>query len=187
VVDEALPFTDYAAHHATYVQFLRGSASARLSDVLFNEAVRVSDERAAQATHYVLQTARAYAQRHRDWLRAAELRERLRRDWAAFFEQYDVVIAPASVSTAFPIDEAKPREQRTLRINGHDVDYNDQLFWAGLATLPSLPATAVPIGLIDGLPVGVQIIGPHLHDRTTLALAAELERFYPFMAPPAFR
>ena len=185
VVEEALPFSDHAAHHATYVQLLRGSASGRLPDALFGDAVEVSERKAGNVTPYVLQTARAYAQRHRDWLRASEDRERLRRSWAGFFEQFDAVIAPATVSAAFPIDESKSREERTLRINGHDVDYNDQLFWAGLATLPSLPATAVPIGLVDGLPVGVQIIGPHLHDRTTLALAAELERLYPFVQPPS--
>ncbi|RZN32630.1 amidase [Bradyrhizobium sp. Leo121] len=186
VVEEALPFTDHASYHATYVQLLRGSATARLPVAVFDNAVRRSEEQGANVTPYVLQTARAYAQRHRDWLLAEERRAHLKRDWADFFERFDVVIAPATVSAAFPIDETKPREERTLRVNGHDVDYNDQLFWAGLATLPSLPATAVPIGSVDGLPIGVQIIGPHLHDRTTLAFAAELERFYPFVAPAAF-
>jgi len=110
----------------------------------------------------------------------------LKRDWAAFFESVDVVVAPAAACAAFPLNEARPREERSLRINGRDVDYNDQLFWAGLATLPSLPATAAPIGLVEGLPVGVQVIGPYFHDRTTLAFASELERLHPFVPPPRF-
>lgn len=187
VIEEALPFTDHAAHHATYVQLLRGSASIRVPEQAFEDAVRTSEGHGGNASPYVMQMSRAYAQRHRAWIEAAEDRERLKQAWAGFFETVDVVIAPATVCAAFPLDEAKPREERVLRINGHDVDYNDQLFWAGLATLPSLPATAAPIGFVDGLPVGVQVIGPHLHDRTTLAFAAELERLHPFVPPPAFR
>ncbi len=186
VIEEALPFTDHAAHHGTYVQLLRGSASIRVPDGAFAEAVRRSEGQSGNTSPYVLQTARAYAQRHRAWIQAEEDRAKLKKAWARFFEKVDVVIAPVTVSAAFPIDEAKPREERSLRINGHDVDYNDQLFWAGLATLPSLPATAAPIGFVDGLPVGVQVIGPHLHDRTTLAFAAELERLHPFVPPPSF-
>jgi amidase len=186
VIEEALPFADHAAHHATYLQLLRGSASTRLSDGAFQDAVRRSAEPSSNASRYIRQSAHAYAQRHRDWLKAENERARLKRDWAAFFEKVDVVVAPVTVCAAFPLDEARPREERSLRINGHDVDYNDQLFWAGLATLPSLPATATPIGLVDGLPVGVQAIGPYLHDRTTLAFAAELERLYPFVPPPGF-
>lgn len=136
VVEEQLPFTDHAAHHATYVQLLRGSSAVRLPEAAFREAVDRSEAPGANVTPYVRQMSQAYAQRHRDWILAEERRAHLRRDWARFFETVDVVIAPASVSAAFPIDEARPREERVLRVNGHDVDYNDQLFWAGLATLP---------------------------------------------------
>lgn len=186
VIEERLPFTDHAAHHETYVQLLRGSASVRLPDLEFQAAVRWAAEPDRNASRYVQQSMRAYTQRHRDYIKAEEQRARLKRDWAAFFEKIDLVVAPVTTCAAFPLDEAKPREQRTLRINGHSVDYNDQLFWAGLATLPSLPSTVVPIGLADGLPVGVQVIGPYLDDRTTLAFASELERIYPFVPPPAF-
>ena len=49
--------------------------------------------------------------------------------------------------------------------------------WAGLATMPGLPATAIPAGRpSDGLPVGVQLIGPLFEDRTPLRLAELLEQ-----------
>src|SRR5205085_10891592 len=64
----------------------------------------------------------------------------------------------------------------------------DQLAWPGIASLPGLPATAIPIGLSpEGLPVGVQIIGPWLEDRTPLKLAELIEReFGGFVPPPLF-
>ena len=60
--------------------------------------------------------------------------------------------------------------------------------WPGIATAPGLPATAIPIGKSSrGLPIGIQIVGPWLEDRTPLALAELIEReFGGFVAPPEF-
>jgi amidase len=69
-----------------------------------------------------------------------------------------------------------------------DTPYENQVVWPGVATLPGLPATAVPIERTDtGLPIGVQIVGPYLEDRTPLAFAKLIEReFGGFVPPPAF-
>ena len=62
-------------------------------------------------------------------------------------------------------------------IDGVLYPFVDQLVWAGLATMPGLPATAIPAGTsIEGLPVGVQLIGPMFEDRTPLRLAELLEQ-----------
>jgi amidase len=60
--------------------------------------------------------------------------------------------------------------------------------WPGVATVVGLPATAAPIDRSDtGLPIGVQIIGPFLEDRTTIRFAELIEReFGGFVAPPGF-
>ena len=60
--------------------------------------------------------------------------------------------------------------------------------WPGIATLPGLPSTAIPTGFSpEGLPVGVQIVGPWREDRTTLKLAELIEReFGGFKPPPMF-
>jgi amidase len=73
-------------------------------------------------------------------------------------------------------------------VDGHEESYNDQLFWAGLASLAYLPATAAPAGFTPGgLPVGVQIIGPYLHDRTTVEFARLLaEVVGGFRHPPGY-
>ncbi|MFD3563988.1 amidase family protein [Streptomyces sp. NPDC058686] len=66
---------------------------------------------------------------------------------------------------------------RTGRCSASKYPYLDQLVWAGLPTMPGLPATAIPAGRSpEGLPVGVQLIGPMFEDRTPLRLAELLEQ-----------
>ena len=73
-------------------------------------------------------------------------------------------------------------------MDGRKIPYYDQLAWAAVATLTGLPATVVPIGRdASGLPIGVQIIGGYLNDRTTIAFAGLIEReFGGFTPPPNF-
>jgi amidase len=65
-----------------------------------------------------------------------------------------------------------PQFARTVLIDGVERPYLDLWKWIAPAGVGSLPATVVPVGMSsDGLPIGVQIVGPFLHDRTTLQLA----------------
>ena len=83
---------------------------------------------------------------------------------------------------------AGPGEARRIKVDGKDNVYPDQLAWPGIATFPGLPSTAIPTGFSpEGLPVGVQIVGPWLEDRTPLKLAELIEReFGGFVPPPMF-
>jgi Asp-tRNA(Asn)/Glu-tRNA(Gln) amidotransferase A subunit family amidase len=79
---------------------------------------------------------------------------------------------------------------RHILIDGKSYSYLDaQVVWGELATTPGLPATVAPIDCSEsGLPIGVQIIGPYLEDRTTIAFAEFLEReFGGFEPPPGMR
>jgi amidase len=109
------------------------------------------------------------------WMDALDGQLAYRRAWGALFETVDVVIAPCIGVTAFPHQTA-PFFERVFEIDGETTPYGDQVAWPGMTTLANLPATAVPIGKTKaGLPIGVQIIGPYLEDRTPLALAALIE------------
>ena len=105
------------------------------------------------------------------WMDALDAQLSFRRQWAALFEDVDVVLAPTFGTVAFPHDD-RPFGQRSHRINGAETPYGAQIAWPGVALLPNLPATAMPIGFTRaGLPISAQAIGPFLEDRTTIAFA----------------
>jgi amidase len=115
------------------------------------------------------------------------VRNGLRERWQALFDEADVVLCPCMPTPAFPHDHA-PQRTRRLDVDGRSLVYDDQIVWSSIATLIGLPATAAPIGRSEaGLPIGVQIIGGYLEDRTTIAFAGLIEReFGGFVAPPGF-
>ena len=124
----------------------------------------------------------------REWFVDNVQRNRLRARWRELFREYDAVICPVTPTPAFPHDHSPDQDLRTIMINGAPHPYYDNLLWASPATLPGLPATALPIGRSrEGLPIGAQIIGPWLEDRTPIHLARLIEReFGGFEPPPAF-
>ncbi|MHA6625261.1 amidase [Pseudonocardia sichuanensis] len=124
---------------------------------------------------------------HRDWMLASRERALLRRRWHDLFAEFDVVLCPIMPTPAFPHDHS-PIPTRRIRIDGldqDDHDYFDQLALAGIATLPGLPATVLPVGTSeDGLPIGVQAIGAMHADRTTIRFAELAEREFGGFTPP---
>jgi amidase len=128
---------------------------------------------------------RGMVQSHRDWLADDGARARLRAQWRELFRTFDAVICPIMPIPAYPHDHSPEQEKRRIKIDGKDFVYPDQLSWPGIATLPGLPSTAIPTGFApDGLPVGVQIVGPWLEDRTPLKLAELIERDFGGFVPP---
>ena len=109
--------------------------------------------------------------------------------WAAFFERYDVLLAPVSPTVAFPHDHSKPYASRSLAVNGRSNSYWNNLTWTVMAIVSGLPATAAPVGLSEsGHPVGVQIIADRFEDRTTIAFARGLSELVGgFVAPPGYK
>ena len=122
---------------------------------------------------------------HRVYLQRHEIRERMRRAWAAFFRDWDVFLCPPAASPAQPHDHAGERYQRDITVNGKRVPTTEQLFWAGISGCFLLPGTVAPLGASKaGLPFGVQIVGPQYGDRTTIQLARLLEKAWRGFSPP---
>jgi len=124
---------------------------------------------------------------HPDWMHASRIRSGLRARWQALFRKVDVVLCPPMPTVAFPHDHS-PQFARILDVDGAKVPYFVQSVWAGIATLNGMPATTMPIARTEnGLPIGMQIIGGFLDDRTTIAFAGQIEReFGGFTPPPGF-
>ena len=124
----------------------------------------------------MLVAGRALAGRYRTWARANARRQRQRAAWAACFEHWDVVLAPVMPTTAFPHDVERPMLERHIDVDGTPVSHLVAMAWCGAVGSVLLPVVALPTGLSpEGLPVGVQAIGPFLGDRRLLRVAGLLD------------
>jgi amidase len=137
---------------------------------------------------YSAEMMRGVALKHHEWLALQAERLTIRQAWAAFFKDWDVVLAPVTATAAFPHDHS-PFADRTLTIDGRVHDYSDLFFWPNLFTLASLPVTVVPAGLSPrGLPFGVQIAADHMQDYLAIEVGRIVgEVFGGFVPPPLDR
>jgi amidase len=175
-------------HHRLFMLLLRAATASRMRDEDFSRQQEIAATLTDDDISDRAAVARGATLLHRAWGSANEARTKLRYTWHEFFKRFDVLLTPVGATAAFPHDRNPNRDERTVRVNGRSVPYAEQLFFAGLASLSYLPATAAPIGLTaEGLPVGLQIIGPEGEDPTTIEfarlLAAEIGGFVP---PPAY-
>ncbi len=188
VTRESPLLPDFAASTRLYMRMLLSFLAVSFQPEIYEGAKEAAARLAADDISLAAERLRGVMLSHRDWLMADSGRTRLRAQWRELFRSFDVVICPLMPTPAFPHDHSPDQEKRRIRIDGKDHAYVDQLAWPGIATLPGLPATAIPIGLSpQGLPIGVQILGPWLEDRTPLKLAELIEReFGGFVPPPMF-
>jgi aspartyl-tRNA(Asn)/glutamyl-tRNA(Gln) amidotransferase subunit A len=95
------------------------------------------------------------------YLRAQKVRRLITDDFARAFNEVDVLIGPTSPTPAFDIG-AKTDDPITMYLN--------DIYTIG-ANLAGLPAMSIPCGFLGGLPVGLQIIGPHFAEAKLLNVA----------------
>jgi len=92
--------------------------------------------------------------------KAQQVRTLIRREFDAAFEKVDVLVTPTTPTTAFKIGAI----QDPVVMHANDV-------CTVPANIAGIPGISVPCGFIDGLPVGLQLLGPHLSERTLLRAA----------------
>ena len=162
VSDTARPDFDALKSHHTYLSLLQatmasGQPAERIAEI---QAFVDQLDPADNSTEAVI--ARASVMSHREWIRHNFRREKFRRAWDEFFQEWDVLICPQQIVPAFPHDHS-PFGQRTLNVDGEERPYGEGIFWSGLSNHVYLPSTAFPVGFAsDGLPIGLQATcGPY--------------------------
>jgi amidase len=179
---------DFAASTRLYMRLLMSFLAASFQPETYSDAQAAAAQLSPDDISLSAERLRGITLSHRDWMMADGGRVRLRAQWRELFKSFDAVICPIMPTPAYPHDHSPDQETRRINIDGKNYPYPDQLAWPGIATLPGLPSTAIPLGLSpEGLPVGVQIVGAWLEDRTPLKLAELIEReFGGFVPPPMF-
>ncbi len=112
------------------------------------------------------------------YLKAQRVRALISADFERAFHEVDVVIGPTTPTPAFELG-AKTADPVTMYLN--------DIYTIG-ANLAGLPAMSVPCGLVQGLPVGLQIIGPHFSEPKLFNVAHryQQETDWHRRAPPGF-
>jgi amidase len=103
------------------------------------------------------------------YMKAIALRSRVIREWLVFLERYPVVLAPVSVKRTPGVNADLTHDDAVGEILG-----NDMRFTCAISVL-GLPAAVVPAGLLDGHPVGVQLIASRYREDICLDAAAAIE------------
>jgi amidase len=118
-------------------------------------------------------------------LGAAEAaRKRMREALAVLFTRYDLLLTPTMAVSPFPVVENYPRT-----VGGREMEtYVDWISPTYVLSLTGLPVGSVPAGLDpDGMPCGLQVVGPPFGEERVLALMAVMQRLRPMGRPPIAR
>jgi aspartyl-tRNA(Asn)/glutamyl-tRNA(Gln) amidotransferase subunit A len=109
-----------------------------------------------------------------DYLQALQLRRIIQKEVSAVFEEVDVLLAPTLPSKTPSVGEL------TSVINGKSVDTIETCMHnVGPGNLLGLPSVSMPCGIVDGIPVGIEIIGAALQELNVLNIAQALESTNP--------
>jgi len=112
------------------------------------------------------------------YLKAQQVRRLIRDDFVKAFAEVDIIMGPTSPSTAFRLGE-KADDPVTMYLS--DI-------YTIAVNLAGLPGMSIPAGLVDGLPVGLQLIGNYFEEGRLLAAAHRYQQVTDWhtRVPPGF-
>jgi aspartyl-tRNA(Asn)/glutamyl-tRNA(Gln) amidotransferase subunit A len=139
------------------VLFIEAEAASAFEDLIRSGRTRELSDRSHRDRRPEDYLPRALAS---DYVRAMRLRGEVQRALARFFERHDLVLAPNLPFAPPKVDE------------NFDALFSSPDPLGAAGNLAGLPATALPMGFAEGLPVSLQIVGPALEDARVLSAAA---------------
>ncbi len=171
VSDTARPDFDIRKSHDNYLSLTNAvMSSAKSVEAVARIQETVDNLDPADGSQDAV-NMRAAVMLHRDWIRHDFRREKFRRAWDEFFQDWDIVVCPQSTAPAIKHDH-RPFSERTMTVDGEERAYGEHIFWAGLPNNTYLPSTCFPTGLSkDGLPIGIQAFSPSYRDYRTIEFA----------------
>lgn len=185
-IEQARPVPALRELFDNYLRLLWPLTTAHMTPRSMQRLVDNARSHAPDSWHAKL--ARYAIATRQERLAANETRNRLRTQCRDFFARYDVLLLPAGPVTAIVHDHSEDLMGRHITVNGKRRWYWEQMAWISLATAAYLPATVAPVGTAaDGLPVGMQIVGPEFGDLSTIEFARRIEAVLGgFRAPPGY-
>jgi Asp-tRNA(Asn)/Glu-tRNA(Gln) amidotransferase A subunit family amidase len=148
-------------------------------DNLASEGHLLATGRVAADTRGLIEAGSGYTAL--DYARARNDQAAYASVWGRFLERYDLLLTPAMEIVAFPHGTTGPTQ-----IDGQAIGdfFDDWCHFSYPSNLTGQPAISVPMGAAaDGLPIGLQIIGPRHGDLSVLRAAAAWERLAPWARP----
>lgn len=183
-VRTAKPAIDFADSFRLFYRMLAATLAPGYDERLL-ERLAIGTKAATDQSGMSTLFMQGSTMRHVDYVRAEAARQEERARWADFFTGYDVFLCPIVMTAAFAHDHSSDLQARTLTVNGVRRGYLEAIGWAGLIGNVRLPATVVPVGRTSaGLPIGMQVVGPYLEDRTCIDLARHLADLIGGFTPP---
>ena len=135
--------------------------------------------------YYSVLAIQAYAASYQQWRVRDGARAEVRAIWREYFRDHDAFIMPANFCAAFPHTLAEDWSLRAIETNDGKRAYLDLVRWMTMPTLSGCPATVAPAGRTpQGLPVGIQIMGPYLEDATSIHVADQIADVVGGFVPP---
>jgi aspartyl-tRNA(Asn)/glutamyl-tRNA(Gln) amidotransferase subunit A len=130
--------------------------------------------------------AEAIAKEH-SYYEGLEIEGRLTAELGALLEQFDVLVCPTTSSTS--VLAGDDYVGKGMIVDGQELDsYYDTMMTVPFNIASRCPVLAVPSGRsADGVPTGVQIVGPTYDDERVFRVGAALEQVRPWFGDPAWR
>ena len=174
VSEEVRPNFDTAFAHANYQSLLTAVMTSAMRPAEVKLALAAAAELDPDDRSISAVNTRATVMSHRDWIRTNTRREKLRRAWDEFFQEWDILVCPQMATSAFPHDH-RPFGDRVIMVDQTEQSYFKQIFWAGMIVNAYLPSTVFPTGLdADGLPIGLQAVSAPYRDHRTIEFAKQI-------------
>jgi amidase len=174
--------TEYYRQYLTSLQCILGGATPPHARARAAAKMRTYDDPLLTAVADGLEGSAALL------IEMLEAGQRHRRQWETVFHDVDVLLSPVCNVNAFPHDDSFFYD-RTLTIDGASHPYYRLSAIPSLASLAGLPVTVFPTRrrAATGAPIGLQVMGAFLEDRTTIRFAQLVEQaFGGFVPPPGF-